>query len=824
MDYNRLIKKKSEIPQEIVAILKDPFKCIPPIENAIEISLKYKLPLHPRYLFYWKEVKIAEFIEFLEGISNSIEIIITNNKLEKMITDDSFKRTFEILGVEHNYKNLQLEFNTINTQIFFVNLGLKLEEINQENVDKKIKEIIEICKENLNLDILDIINKIGFLEIRDKGGTYIGARMGRPEKAKMRKQFNDETRSHGLFPTGVGDITITKDLETGEDFKEVVQNRMKNLISSFKSGFVEEEFRIFVDPNTNEEFISPLHPITKEKLFPKHFERYTGKEITPQFILGKLSLVKPFLLNIKDEEVQDEIRKEIHKIEADLSDVNGNLIGDDLFDEIKIRVNVIGNKLKENNIDIIELKPIINAVNYKKIKLDLSLYEKELRLILGKNVEYPKHVKGITGSINKHHTTEHLSKGFLRALNGVFVNKDGTVRFDMIEMGMTHFKPKEIGTSIEKLKELGYTHDYLGQELVNENQICEMMPQDVALPDCSDSGDEFASYFIIQTAKYVDDLLEKLYGLERFYNFKTKEDTIGHLIIGLAPHTSAGIIGRIIGYTKTQGCFSHPVWHAAQRRNLDGDENGIMLLLDGLINFSREYLPDRRGSRTMDVSLVLTAHLYLDQIDDEVHGMDIVDHYPLELYRAAQNYESPKSIKIEKVEKRMEMNSNNKDDIYLGYHFTHSTGDMNETIMCSSYKSLPTMKEKLDAQLNLAEKIRAVDENKVGTLIIDKHFMKDIKGNLRKFGMQTFRCTNCNTKFRRPPLLGKCTNCGSSSVNFTISEGSVKKYVQHSFNIIEKYNVDPYIAESVELTNLRIEGVFGKEAETQKSLTSFFGK
>ena len=36
----------------------------------------------------------------------------------------------------------------------------------------------------------------------------------------------------------------------------------------------------------------------------------------------------------------------------------------------------------------------------------------------------------------------------------------------------------------------------------------------------------------------------------------------------------------------------------------------------------------------MDVSLVLTSHLYLDQIDDEVHGMDIVSYYPLDFYKA----------------------------------------------------------------------------------------------------------------------------------------------------------------------------------------------
>ncbi|HSR11438.1 MAG TPA: solute carrier family 23 protein, partial [Thermodesulfobacteriota bacterium] len=69
----------------------------------------------------------------------------------------------------------------------------------------------------------------------------------------------------------------------------------------------------------------------------------------------------------------------------------------------------------------------------------------------------------------------------------------------------------------------------------------------------------------------------------------------GHLTIGLAPHTSGGILCRIIGYTDAQVCYGHPFFHAAKRRNADGDEDSVMLLLDGLLNFSRAYLPDSRG-------------------------------------------------------------------------------------------------------------------------------------------------------------------------------------------------------------------------------------
>jgi len=458
------------------------------------------------------------------------------------------------------------------------------------------------------------------------------------------------------------------------------------------------------------------------------------------------------------------------------------------------------------------------AVKYKRIELEIERYINNVRRLLNLT-ELPHLLKGVRGMMNKDRIVEHLAKSFLREKNRVFVNKDGTVRYDMTEMGITHFKPKEIGTSIEKLKKLGYTKDYQGKELVNENQIVEILPQDVILPDCPDSSEIKASDFIIRTGNFVDDLLENLYNLTRFYNFKTREDTIGHLIIGLAPHTSAGIIGRIIGYSKTQGCFSHPMWHAAQRRNLDGDENGIILLLDALINFSREYLPDRRGAKTMDAPLVLTSHLYPDQIDDEVHGLDIVEYYPLEFYRAVKNYVSPKEVKIEQIKNRLDEKGDNR---YINFKFTHDTDNFNNTILISAYKNIPTMSEKVDLQLKIAEKLRAVNENGVATLLIDKHFMKDIKGNLRKFSMQTFRCTNCNEKYRRPPLNGRCTKCGKNSINFTISEGFIKKYLIPSFKLVEKYDIDPYIKETLELVNIRIEGVFGKEEEKQKSLNDFF--
>jgi DNA polymerase II large subunit len=61
--------------------------------------------------------------------------------------------------------------------------------------------------------------------------------------------------------------------------------------------------------------------------------------------------------------------------------------------------------------------------------------------------------------------------------------------------------------------------------------------------------------------------LEKFYKVPKYYNATKKEDLIGALCVGLAPHTSAGVTCRIIGYTKARLGFGHPYFVCAKRRN-----------------------------------------------------------------------------------------------------------------------------------------------------------------------------------------------------------------------------------------------------------------
>lgn len=456
----------------------------------------------------------------------------------------------------------------------------------------------------------------------------------------------------------------------------------------------------------------------------------------------------------------------------------------------------------------------VKTLPYKKQSIDIHHYfNSALKRIGTRN--YPELIKGVRGTSNKDHTPENLLKGILRAMHKIYVNKEGTVRYDMTESPLTAFKPKEVRTPIEKLKELGYTHDMHGKPLENEEQILELRVQDVILPSCPESSEEGADQVLFRVSKFMDDLLEKLYHLPRFYNLEKPGDLAGHLVVGLSPHTSAGVVARIIGFSKTQVFLAHPVYHCLLRRDADGDEACVILMLDALINFSRHYLPAHRGA-TQDAPLVLTSKIIPKEVDDMVFDIEMVSEYPLEFYEAAEKYTPVREFKMEQLKNHL-----GTPHEYYGFGFTHDTTDINQGVRCSAYKSIPTMEEKVHGQMELAEKIRAVDETDVARLVIERHFLRDIKGNLRKFSMQQFRCVDCNEKFRRPPLRGRCTKCNGNLI-FTIAEGSVVKYLEPSIQLAEKFSLPPYLKQTLELTKERIESVFGKEREKQEGLGKWF--
>lgn len=169
-------------------------------------------------------------------------------------------------------------------------------------------------------------------------------------------------------------------------------------------------------------------------------------------------------------------------------------------------------------------------------------------------------VKGVKALMSRERAAEPIEKGILRSVNGLFVFKDGTIRYDMIDLPLTHVRPAEIGVDIKKLHNLGYACDIKGQPLSDPSQVVELKVQDILVSEkCAD--------YLVKVAAFVDELLEKFYGLPPFYRLNSREDLIGHLLVGLAPHTSAGVLARLVGFSKANVGYGHPFFHAAKRRN-----------------------------------------------------------------------------------------------------------------------------------------------------------------------------------------------------------------------------------------------------------------
>ncbi len=421
----------------------------------------------------------------------------------------------------------------------------------------------------------------------------------------------------------------------------------------------------------------------------------------------------------------------------------------------------------------------------------------------------PEGIKGVIGLTNPEKIPERLEKGILRAKHDVYVFKDGTIRVDLSNLPLTHFRPDEVGVSLEKLRELGYTHDVNGEPLTRGDQVVELFPADVIIS-------EHVADYLVRACQFVDDLLVQFYHLPPYYNVKTREDLAGKLVIGLAPHTSAGILGRIIGFTRGYVQYCHPYYMLARRRNADGDEDAYLLLLDALLNFSVEYLPEKRGGK-MDAPLVVTVVLNPAEVDDEIFEMEYDSHYSLDFYKATLERKDAAEAPVHIIGEII-----NTPDQFRELKYSIETSRYDAGPEHTAYSRLNNMVEKIETQLDVQSKIAAVDNRDAAERVLVYHFLKDIMGNSRAFGRQEFRCVKCNTKYRRPPLKGVCTKCGGKLV-LTVSRGSVEKYLDVSKRVVEKYGLTDYVKQRLQILETEIKSVFESEGKQQKTIADFFG-
>ena len=144
---------------------------IPTVDEALKISLDFKFPLHPCYLYFWDKISSEELVKLLD-----------TNKFSETIIEYpvQIKKILENLGTPHKVKNETIILENQEAKIFF-------------NLLFRVKPTIT------DLSVPKILTKSSGIHINNKFSTSVGVRIGRPEKAAPRQM---KPPTHVLFPLG----------------------------------------------------------------------------------------------------------------------------------------------------------------------------------------------------------------------------------------------------------------------------------------------------------------------------------------------------------------------------------------------------------------------------------------------------------------------------------------------------------------------------------------------------------------------------------------------------------------------------------------------
>ncbi|MFN7991709.1 MAG: DNA polymerase II large subunit [Candidatus Micrarchaeia archaeon] len=682
--------------------------------SLFEFSRTHQVPLHPRYTYHWHDItpdQLAGLILWakasaVEKDGERIRSVVLPYD-ESDPAQKAAKRSLEEALIEHRVVEGKVVLDGDDGFALLACLGLPPVDI----VPGPAPDPHAIRASGKAT--LELVNLLSGLKVKAKAPTYIGGRMGRPEKAKERKM---DGSPHSLFPTG-----------------------------SFKNRSVMKQYTI-------------LKAKEAERTINLELSRYRCRKCKRLGFYRRCEICS-------DRAYEERICQKCGKVV-----------------ETAVHCDMDSVSYDRRPVDLVELM--------ETAKTGLPSGD----------------LKGVKGLSNPGRIPERLEKGILRAKHDVYVFRDGTCRFDATDIVLTHFTPREVGLPLERARELGYEKDYLGNPLVDPDQLLSLRHQDIVL---SENG---AGYFI-RVANFIDDMLVTLYGVRPFYNIRARDDLIGHLCVGLSPHTSAGALCRVVGFTKATVGYGHPYFHTAKRRNCDGDEDCVMLLMDALLNFSRRFLDEKRGG-TMDAPLVLSIEINPKEVDDEAHNIEFVSRYPLEFYEAAERITAPGDVKMKTVKDVLGTEEQYELPI------THPAGTLDVANNRTAYVELQSIPDKIDIQFRLQERLRPVDRKDAAERLILSHFIPDLYGNLRSFSRQTFRCVSCNTIFRRVPLAGKCSRCGGNLL-LTINKGGIEKYLQISRDICDRYDLPVYLKQRLELVEREIKSIFEDDKIKQTGLSDF---
>jgi len=153
----------------------------PSAEEAVGVSRLLGIPLHPRYTYFWENISVDEILVISQWLKRPLETW-AGGELWAPLLDPVPKKILEKVAAPHR-----------------VSRGRVL--LENPEVFKALFSSPTCKKGSLEEDPIKYLCETSCIKVKAKGRSFIGARMGRPEKAKERMM---RPPIHALFPVGLG--------------------------------------------------------------------------------------------------------------------------------------------------------------------------------------------------------------------------------------------------------------------------------------------------------------------------------------------------------------------------------------------------------------------------------------------------------------------------------------------------------------------------------------------------------------------------------------------------------------------------------------------
>ena len=196
------------------ALSDDPFGEAPTSREALLLCRCLGVPLHPRFTFFWSGLASIEEVSVLKSWISTTEVTLDDDLVRKIVgvSDPSVVQALRKIFAPHRL----LDGKVVLEGDDACSLALSLGYGNASVVDPSAGSVLKA------------VSLLSGVDIRDKAPTFVGARMGRPEKAKRREM---KPLVHVLFPVslaGGSHRDLVDASKKGPVFVEVAKRKCPN--------------------------------------------------------------------------------------------------------------------------------------------------------------------------------------------------------------------------------------------------------------------------------------------------------------------------------------------------------------------------------------------------------------------------------------------------------------------------------------------------------------------------------------------------------------------------------------------------------------------